>query len=107
MYQELEWTFNRTLPNTRWKGTHIIMSFDEKTVPIVKNMDTTKMEEGEYFAIETFGSTGNGVVHEEGECSHYMKSFNAPHVPLRLPKAKQLLASITKNFGTLAFWYTL
>lgn len=36
-----------------------------KSVPIVKNTDTTKMEEGEVFAIETFGSTGNGYVRED------------------------------------------
>lgn len=54
-----------------------------KTVPIVKNNDQTKMEEGEFFAIETFGSTGNGYVLEDGECSHYMKDFDAGHVPLR------------------------
>ena len=29
-----------------------------KSVPIVKNNDYTKMEEGELYAIETFGSTG-------------------------------------------------
>ena len=29
-----------------------------KSVPIVKKVDNTKMEEGELFAIETFGSTG-------------------------------------------------
>lgn len=29
-----------------------------KSVPMVKNNDTTRMEEGELFAIETFGSTG-------------------------------------------------
>lgn len=29
-----------------------------KSVPIVKNNDYTKMEEGEVYAIETFGSTG-------------------------------------------------
>jgi methionyl aminopeptidase len=29
-----------------------------KSVPIVKNNDHTKMEEGELYAIETFGSTG-------------------------------------------------
>ena len=40
---------------------------------------------------------------EEGECSHYMKNFHAPHVPLRLPKSKKLLTHITKTFGTLAF----
>jgi methionyl aminopeptidase len=32
-----------------------------------------------------------------------MKDFDAGHVPLRLPRAKQLLATIEKNFGTLAF----
>ena len=37
------------------------------------------------------------------ECSHYMKNFDVGHVPLRLPRAKQLLATIDKNFGTLAF----
>lgn len=37
------------------------------------------------------------------ECSHYMKDFNAPRVPLRLPKARQLLSHINKTFGTLAF----
>ncbi|KAJ3170092.1 hypothetical protein HK101_011388 [Irineochytrium annulatum] len=74
-----------------------------KTVPIVKGGDQTKMEEGEYFAIETFGSTGRAFVHEDLECSHYMKRFDGQHVPLRLPRAKQLLGTITKNFGTLAF----
>jgi len=61
------------------------------------------MEEGEFFAIETFGSTGKGYVREDLECSHYMKNFDVGHVPLRLPRAKQLLATIDKNFGTLAF----
>jgi methionine aminopeptidase len=35
-----------------------------KSVMLVKNDDQTKMEEGEYFAIETFGSTGRGRVVE-------------------------------------------
>jgi hypothetical protein len=32
-----------------------------------------------------------------------MKNYDVGHVPLRLPRAKQLLATIDKNFGTLAF----
>lgn len=32
-----------------------------------------------------------------------MKNFHAPHVPLRLPSSKKLLAHINKTFGTLAF----
>lgn len=74
-----------------------------KSVQIVANNDQTKMEEGEYFAIETFGSTGRGRVVESGDCSHYAKIVDAPHVPLRLTSAKTLLKSITKNFGTLPF----
>ncbi len=35
-----------------------------KSVPIVKGGEATKMEEGEFFAIETFGSTGKGYVNE-------------------------------------------
>lgn len=35
-----------------------------KQVPFVKNNDQTKMEEGEVFAIETFGSTGRGRIRD-------------------------------------------
>lgn len=72
-----------------------------KSVPIVKTNDQTKMEENEVYAIETFGSTGKGVVLEERDCSHYMKDFDAQSVPIRNPKAKQLLSFINKNYGTL------
>jgi methionyl aminopeptidase len=74
-----------------------------KSVPIVKKNDDTKMEELEHYAIETFGSTGRGEVIEFGDCSHYMKRFEGRPVPLRLSRSKQLLADITKTFGTLAF----
>jgi methionyl aminopeptidase len=36
-----------------------------KSVVLVKSEDQTKMEEGEYFAIETFGSTGRGRIVDE------------------------------------------
>lgn len=74
-----------------------------KSVPIVKGGEATKMEEGEVYAIETFGSTGKGYVHDDMECSHYMKNFEAGHIPLRMPKSKSLLNTITKHFSTLAF----
>lgn len=86
------------------------------------------MEEGEFFAIETFGSTGRGEVSEDLDCSHYMRNFDVDFgacgpafehaallpslgtfsrlllaAPLRLPRAKQLLQHINKTFGTLAF----
>jgi methionyl aminopeptidase len=74
-----------------------------KSVPIVKSNDQTKMEEGDVFAIETFGSTGAGYVRDEGEVSHYAKRGDASKVDLRLSSAKSLLNVINKNFGTLPF----
>ncbi|GMG19010.1 unnamed protein product [Ambrosiozyma monospora] len=75
-----------------------------KSVPIVKNGDTTRMEEGETFAIETFGSTGKGYVVGSGECSHYAKNLSAPaNAPIRLERAKKLMTTIENNFGSLPF----
>lgn len=72
-----------------------------KSVPIVKSNDQTKMEEGEIFAIETFGSTGRGYVQDDMECSHYALRPDAPNVALRVSSARSLLNVIKKNFGTL------
>lgn len=74
-----------------------------KSVLLVKNEDETKMEEGEYFAIETFGSTGRGRVIESGDCSHYAKIGDAPRANLKLTRAKSLLKTINQNFGTIPF----
>ncbi|CAD6597065.1 HN1_G0013370.mRNA.1.CDS.1 [Saccharomyces cerevisiae] len=74
-----------------------------KSVPIVKNGDTTKMEEGEHFAIETFGSTGRGYVTAGGEVSHYARSAEDHQVMPTLDSAKNLLKTIDRNFGTLPF----
>ena len=74
-----------------------------KSVPIVRGGPQTKMEEGEIYAIETFGSTGKGFVREDMECSHYMKAFDAVKAPLKHPKSKKLLSTIERNFSTLAW----
>ena len=49
-----------------------------KSVPIVKSTDQTKMEEGEVFAIETFGSTGKGYVREEVSLYRYWTENREP-----------------------------
>lgn len=72
-----------------------------KTVPIVPNGDMTKMEEGETFAIETFGSTGKGYVIGQGECSHYALNQNIDNISLPTQKARDLVQTIKTNFGTL------
>ncbi|XP_075232317.1 uncharacterized protein LOC142330757 [Lycorma delicatula] len=74
-----------------------------KTVPIVKGGEATVMEENEFYAIETFGSTGRGQVHNDMDVSHYMKNFDAGYIPLRLGSSRSLLNTINTHFGTLAF----
>lgn len=37
------------------------------------------------------------------DVSHYMKNFESSYQPLRLQSSKQLLGTINKHFGTLAF----
>ncbi|KAJ2401223.1 Methionine aminopeptidase 2, partial [Coemansia sp. RSA 2559] len=43
-----------------------------------------------------------GHVDEYGVCSHYAMN-SGKHLPPRITSAKKLLASISKNFGTLPF----
>jgi len=75
-----------------------------KSVPLVKNGDNTKMEEGEMFAIEVFTSVlGRGYVVEDMECSHYYRNPYAAHTPIRLPASRKLLGHINKTFGMLPF----
>lgn len=53
------------------------------------------MEEGEQYAIETFGSTGQGVVYNDTtDVSHYMRVFGLPDPNLRNAKAQNLLKVI-------------
>eukprot|EP00754_Rhynchopus_humris_P015221 Rhum_TRINITY_DN14432_c16_g1::Rhum_TRINITY_DN14432_c16_g1_i1::g.90996::m.90996/K01265/map; methionyl aminopeptidase len=74
-----------------------------KSVPLVPGPERDIMEEGEVYAIETFGSTGKGSIYEDGECSHYMRNFDVVDPVVRQPKARGLLGFINKHFGTLAF----
>lgn len=89
-----------------------------KSVPIVKpnERDTDywqRMEEGETFAIETFGSTGEGYVQGVGNCSHYAlnpfdykmdsRSKALYREISRFPAAKRLFHAIERKFGTLPF----
>ncbi len=64
----------------------------------------------QFYAIETFGSTGRGRVVEDGECSHYMRAWQGadgpavqPARPPRSKAARDLLAHIDSTRSTLAF----
>lgn len=73
-----------------------------KSVLLVKNNDQTKMEEGDTFAIETFGSTGRGKVVEQGECSHYAKIWDAPNVHLRFVSPVATCRSVTNALSAVS-----
>ena len=50
---------------------------------IITFLTIQDLQEGEIYAIETFGSTGKGVVHDDMEVSHYMKNFDAEQALVR------------------------
>ncbi|EIJ87691.1 methionyl aminopeptidase [Nematocida parisii] len=73
-----------------------------KYVPIIKNSgNKSRMLPGEFFAIETFATTGNGYVNEKGDCSHYM--ISNPNVHSKLEGGKTLMKYIQNTFSTLPF----
>ncbi|KAJ3961154.1 hypothetical protein N0V92_002128 [Colletotrichum tropicale] len=75
-----------------------------KPIPFIKNDDETKMEEGEIFAIETFGSTGRGKTSDDVGVYGYGLRDDAPkHVNLPFASANKLYKVIREQFGTLVF----
>ena len=74
-----------------------------KTVPIVKSDDATKMVAGEYYAIETFGTTGRGHVVDDGASSHYSLVDELPTATPKSNRSRQLFQSIQRHFHTLPF----
>ncbi|KIW70813.1 methionine aminopeptidase 2-1 [Phialophora macrospora] len=75
-----------------------------KSIPFVKNSDQTKMEEGEVFAVETFGTTGRGIVYDDVGIYGYGLDHDAPlTVSLPLASARRLHKTIRENFSTLVF----
>lgn len=73
-----------------------------KCIPISRGSSSQRMQEGELYACETFGTTGRGIVKDDGtNVSHYMVRANAP-LP-KTPEQRKLLKTLQENFKTLAF----
>ncbi|KAF2281360.1 methionine aminopeptidase 2-like protein [Westerdykella ornata] len=75
----------------------------EKQVPFVKTTSTQRMEEGEVFAIETFGTTGKGYLDDDVGVYGYSRNEHASIAGLHHASAKSLLKMIDANFGTIPF----
>lgn len=74
-----------------------------KQVPFVATPTPQRMEEGDIFAIETFGSTGNGHIVDDMGVYGYGRNEGVSAAGLRYQSAKSLLKVIERNFGTLVF----
>ena len=78
----------------------------KKSVPLYKddNPETAniKMEEGEFYAIETFATTGKGKTREKHPWSHFMKNPEIFDVKIK-GQPKALFKYIDKHFATMAF----
>ncbi|KAI4089858.1 MAG: hypothetical protein LQ344_005117 [Seirophora lacunosa] len=77
----------------------------DKQVPFVKTRISQRMEEGDVFAIETFGSTGKGHAGDDVGVYGYGRNehVSAAAAGLHHASAKALLKTIDENFGTLVF----
>ena len=72
----------------------------DKSIPIVKNTDTTRLEEGDLIAIETFGSTGKGAM------IHIHTPLAQGFVDAPPPHTRPLCACVCCP-GALAYGYKL
>lgn len=75
----------------------------DKQVPFVKTETDQRMEEGDIFAIETFGTTGNGYLIDDVGIYGYGRNEHVRPTGLQYASAKSLLKTIDENFGTLVF----
>ncbi|KAG9390327.1 Peptidase M24, methionine aminopeptidase [Carpediemonas membranifera] len=82
-----------------------------RSIPNCKNSGIhDRMKVGEMYALETFASTGKGLVHDVangpvGDCSHYMcHGYYVDNPPaIRMQSAKKLFGFLRKQYSTLAW----
>lgn len=100
----------KTLPINAIRGLtgHDILRYrihGEKQVPFVATRTSQRMEEGDVFAIETFGTTGRGRIVDSPSLGvyGYGRIENADTSGVRMASARALLKTIDENFGSLVF----
>jgi methionyl aminopeptidase len=76
-----------------------------KFIPLIRDppgkANPDRMEIGELYALETFATTGNGMVRDEGATSHFMLRAKVP--PMKKGPQQDLVDCLRKNFKTMAF----
>lgn len=99
---------NKTIPvkAVRNISGHNILRYKihgDKQVPFVKTQTNQRMEEGDVFAIETFGTTGKAYMYDDVGVYGYGRNEHVSAAGLHYASAKSLLKTIDENFGVLVF----
>lgn len=72
------------------------------SIPPYNNKDKSRVQTG-FCAIETFATTGDGMITDRGESSHFMFKPEIQAPKIYNAKNKQVFEMIKKEFGTLPF----
>ena len=82
------------------------MIHGNKIIPNIHMKDYDKrIEEEEFFAVETFATTGNGLTYEDdNDCSHFMINYKKDIKKMEImSNSKSFYKLINKYYSTLAF----
>lgn len=74
-----------------------------KQIPFVTTSTTARVEEGEVFAIETFGSTGKGYLRDDAGVYGYGRQEDVSAARVQSASARALLKTIDASFGPIVF----
>ncbi|WXG45935.1 MAG: type II methionyl aminopeptidase [Candidatus Atabeyarchaeum deiterrae] len=89
---------------------HLVEQYElhgPKTIPCVGSGGSSKLEEGEVYALDIFATNGSGGVHDTPYCYIYM--LMPTRSPIRFRGSRQVLSIIGEKYKTLPFterWLT-
>jgi methionyl aminopeptidase len=72
-----------------------------KIIPSVGSGGSSKLEEGEFYAVETFATNGSGSIHETPYS--YIYRILPMRTPVRFAGSRQILSIAAKKYKTLPF----
>jgi methionyl aminopeptidase len=72
-----------------------------KIIPSVGSAGSSKLEEGEFYAVETFATNGSGSIHETPYS--YIYRLLPMRTPVRFAGSRQILSMVGKKYKTLPF----
>lgn len=86
--------------NLSGHGLGVFIIHCPPTIPNFDNKDSTKLKEGDIFAIEPFATEGFGTVTEKGSANLFSMIDSKP---IRNPISSKLLKNIKRSYNTLPF----